>query len=125
MTYSSIPTANHFTKETLKMGEHKNDRTLEPQPDPNAELYFITEPATGLRTNMRDCTDEQLHRHLESNTKGRDQMMAGLMPALGQMLTDIVNASNGVAIMEYERDRRKRSIDVVTDLSSIRGLSRQ
>jgi hypothetical protein len=101
------------------MSEHRIPR--DPPPTDQVEAFFLTEPSTGQQIAMREVPDEMLDRHLAINIQGRDQLMSQVLPLLNQ----VVNASNGVAILLYEQDRRRRTIAVVGNLSLISGLRRQ
>src|SRR5271166_5665972 len=101
------------------MSEHRLPRDAKPPIDP--ESFSLNEPELGRSTPMREATDEQLARHLKINIQAQTDLQGGIM----QMLNKYTQLCRGVACIEYEIDRRKRTIAIVTDLSTISGLRKQ
>jgi hypothetical protein len=100
------------------MGEHKipRDQTIR---DP--EAFAIHDAAIGLSTPIREAPDEQLLRAKQA----AEQQHHALAQQVIQLLGQATNCAKAAAALEYELDRRKRTITIATDLTSITGLRRQ
>jgi hypothetical protein len=95
------------------MGEHKLPR-LAPAPAPD-EVFQINDPEVGKVFAVRALTDAQLE-HYHAKAAGDNKQMT--MQAM-QCLGIATKAAEMAAILAFEKDRRKRSIVIATDLRSI------
>jgi hypothetical protein len=89
------------------MGEHRIPRDAAPL-DP--EVFCVHEEATNQIFNMRDLTDEQLERHIADANRQAKQFMSEGLKLIGISQT----AKSAASCMEYEKDRRRRSVKIVT-----------
>jgi hypothetical protein len=101
------------------VSEHKLPR--EPVNSRDPEVFQCFEAATGTRLPMREATDEQLVRFIADAGAQAKHHMTEAMKHIGIS----TNCSKAESCMQYELDRRKRTIAIVTDLSNIQGLRRQ
>jgi hypothetical protein len=88
------------------MSEHRLPRDSKPL---DAEVFQVFEAATGKTTPIRELTDEALERNILQANQASKQMMVEAMKMFGQSQT----AGKCASCMEYERDRRRRSIAIV------------
>jgi hypothetical protein len=100
------------------MGEHKIPRDRDIR---EPETFAIHEAATGTSTPIREATEEQLQRAKQA----AEQQHRALAQQVIQLLGQSTNCAKAAAAIEYELDRRKRTITIATDLTSITGLRRQ
>jgi hypothetical protein len=100
------------------MSEHK---ILRDQGPSNPEVFIVNEPDLGRTFPIREATDQQLAKHLQINQAAQAQTRNQVLVLLNQY-TEI---TRGVAIIEYEIDRRARTLSIVRDLSEISTLRRQ
>lgn len=100
------------------MGEHRIPRDLPPAADP--ENFKIQEVATGLTFTIRDASDEQLRRHIKDSNDQHIQCAQQAM-ALIQQATQLAAVRT---CLEYELDRRKRTITIATSLNGLSDLRR-
>lgn len=97
------------------MGEHRIPRDL-PAGDP--EVFQVREEATNQIFPMRELTDEQLDSHIQDANQQAQNFMREALKLIGISQT----AKSAASCMEYERDRRKRTIKIATpfDVSGLR-----
>lgn len=100
------------------MSEHRIPRDQKPF---DQEVFQAKEVATGKIIPFRDLTDEQLVRNIaDANRQSKEFMLQGM-----QLIGVSQTAGKAASCMEYELDRRRRSISLITDLNQIQGLSKQ
>jgi hypothetical protein len=99
------------------MSEHHLPRN----PPSTQEAFVAYETSTGKSFPIRECTDEQLEKHLQEARKQAAEIMQEALRLIGVS----GNASKAAAIIAYEIDRRARTLSVVSDLSQVQGLRRQ
>ena len=100
------------------MSESKIPRDQKPL---NPEAFLAQDAALGKSFPIRECTDEQLSRYsIDAQTQAK-QFMQQAMQFMGMS----TNCSKAAACIDYEIDRRKRSVAIVTDLGQIHGLRKQ
>jgi hypothetical protein len=92
------------------MGEHKLPRA-EP-----AEKFVIT--PNGLPINVRDLSDFDLAAHVLQSKQMYDQLRSQAL----QLLSQAQATGQMSAVLEYEQDRRRKSITLATplDLANLR-----
>lgn len=81
-----------------------NEHRLPREAPPENEGFVVFEPATGKRLPIRECTDEQLVRHLALANEAHMALTKQVMMTMG----NAVNAGKASAIIAYEIERRSK-----------------
>jgi hypothetical protein len=77
---------------------------------PVAERFVINDAAVGKTFNVRDCTDSQLQRALQSATQASEQLTMQIQQLINQQQI----ACSSACVFAYELDRRAKSLKVVS-----------
>jgi hypothetical protein len=82
------------------------------------ESFQINDPVVGKTFSVRECTDEQLTRYAASAQENQKACIQQVLQLLGQAQ----QAGSMAYVLQYELDRRRRSITLATgaDLSNLR-----
>lgn len=93
------------------------DRLNGTTPPADHEVFLLHEPATGKSIAVRDAQDAQLLKAFTTS----NQALTEISQQVGQLLEKLVNTAKINAVVQYEIDRRRRTITIATPLD-LRGL---